>query len=403
MKQDVHFPAASGHFLAGALTTPTGPMRAVALFAHCFTCTKQSLAAVRIGEELARLGIATLRFDFTGLGSSEGDFGRTGFASDVDDLIAAAEFLRDTVGGPQLLVGHSLGGAAVLAAAGRIDSVRAAVTIGAPADVEHVIDRLEGDLAGIKREGSGDVRIAGHAFSMSAAFLRSASATRLLPQVRALRIPLLFAHAPLDAVVGVDNARRLFGAARHPKSFVSLDHADHLLTDARDAGYVARLIANWADRYLPEPAPQAALATGTVEAANDGPDFATSLRAGSHGWLADEPRSMGGEDAGPTPYDLLLAALGSCTAMTLRMVAAREGIPLTRVAVHLDHHRDHAHDGANPAPRSRVQAITRRITLSGNLSSAHRERLLGIADRCPVHRTLRGELHIHDAGETDDD
>ena len=405
MKQDVTFRSVStgpgpGHQLSGALTRPAGPTRAVALFAHCFTCTKQSHAAVRVSEELARLGFATLRFDFTGLGSSGGDFARAGFASDVDDLVAAADHLADTVGAPSLLVGHSLGGAAVLAAAARIPSVRAVATIGAPADVEHVLGNLKGDLSAIEREGVGEVTIAGRVFPMSAAFLRSARATELVDVVRSLRVPLLFAHAPLDEVVGIDNAAVLFDAAHHPKSFVSLDDADHLLTRAQDAGYTARVIANWADRYLPDPPPADTLPSGTVEAVNDGPAFVTPLRAGRHGWLADEPATVGGEDAGPTPYDLLLAALGSCTAMTLRMVANREGIPLERAAVHLTLERDHRHDGERS---ERMQAIHRRLTIDGPLSPDQRDRLVEVADRCPVHRTLTGTLHIHDdvAGGTD--
>ena len=393
MTDQTTFRAALGHQLAGALTRPAGRTRAVALFAHCFTCTKQSLAAVRVSEELARLGIATLRFDFTGLGSSGGDFARAGFGSDVDDLVAAAGHLADTVGAPGLLVGHSLGGAAVLAAAARIPSARAVATIGAPADVAHVLGTLEGDLPAIERDGRGEVTIAGRPFPISAAFLASARAVRLVDVVHDLRVPLLFAHAPLDEVVDVDNARVLFEAARHPKSFVSLDDADHLLTRARDAGYVARLIADWADRYLPDAGEGDAPVEGTVEAVNDGPAFLTPLRAGRHGWVSDEPVAVGGGDAGPTPYDLLLGALGSCIAMTLRMVARREGIPLERMAVHLTHERNHRHDGEEDG---RMQAIHRRLTITGSLSPVQRERLVEVADRCPVHRTLTGALHIHD-------
>lgn len=396
MSNDVTFRAKLGHQLAGAISTPAGPTRAVALFAHCFTCTKQSHAAVRIGEELARLGIAILRFDFTGLGSSEGDFAHAGFASDVDDLIAAADYLASTVGAPQLLVGHSLGGAAVLAAAHRIAGVRAVATIGAPADVEHVLGNIDGDLTAIERDGVGEVRIAGRAFPLSASFLHAARAAKLPELVRNLTVPLLFAHAPLDEVVGVDNAKVLFEAAHHPKSFVSLDDADHLLTRVRDADYVARVIANWADRYLPNRADQAPLEPGTVEAISCGKDFAIRVRAGLHDWLVDEPRAVGGEDAGPAPYDLLLAALGSCTAMTLRMVAERENIPLDGLEVRLHHGANPAHYGAAADKGTRVRAIHRHLTVAGALTAAQRERLIDAMDRCPVHRALTGELHIHD-------
>lgn len=249
-RREETFASARGHDLVGTLSLPDGPVEATALFAHCFTCTRASKAAVRIADELAKGGVATLRFDFTGLGSSGGDFASAGFASDVDDLVAAASHLGAVLTAPSLLVGHSLGGAAALAAAARIASLRAVATLGAPADVAHVLHRIEGDLAAIERDGSGPVTIGGRPFTIGAGFVASARGADLLAAVRTLGLPLLVAHAPLDATVGVDNARRLFEAARHPKTFLSLDGADHLLTDEGDARHAARTIAVWASRYV---------------------------------------------------------------------------------------------------------------------------------------------------------
>ena len=396
-RTDTRFTTRSGHVLTGTVVQPAGPVRAVALFAHCFTCTRVSRAAVRLTDELARLGIATLRFDFTGLGSSEGDFASVGFPNDVDDLVAAAEHLTATVGAPQLLIGHSLGGAAVLVAAGRIPSVRAVATIGAPSDAGHVLDSIQGDLDAIEAQGSGEVSIGGRSFPLSAAFLRMAREADVLGAVKQLRCPLLIAHSPRDTVVGIDHARRLFEAARHPKTFLSLDDADHLLQKDADARYAARMIACWADRYLEEVSASERLEPGVVRVVNHGDVLAVTIDARRHRLLADEPRESGGEDAGPTPYDLLLAALGACTAMTLRMVARRETIPLASVEVTLSHERNHAKDCDHcEQDDARVQAIYRNLRLVGEMTEAQRERLLAVAERCPVHRTLTGALHIHD-------
>ena len=390
------FATRSGHVLTGTVAQPVGPVRAVALFAHCFTCTRASLAAVRITDELARLGIATLRFDFAGLGSSEGDFASVGFPGDVDDLVDAAGHLAATIGAPQLLIGHSLGGAAVLVAAARIPSVRAVATIGAPSDVSHVLDSIH-DLQAIEAQGRGEVSIAGRRFPLSATFLRAAREADVLAAVKQLHHPILIAHAPGDTVVGIDHARRLFEAARHPKTFLSLDQADHLLSNEADARYAARMIACWADRFLETAPATEALEPGVVRVANNASGLAVAIDARHHQLIADEPREVGGDDAGPTPYDLLLAALGACTAMTLRMVAGRESIPLDEVEVTLSHQRNHARDCDHcEQGDARVQAIYRRLKLVGDLTAAQRDRLLAVAERCPVHRTLTGNLHVHD-------
>lgn len=388
----------AGHSLSGALELPAGTVRGAALFAHCFTCTKQSKAAVEVTRALAREGIACLRFDFTGLGSSEGDFGRAGFASDVDDLMAAASALCERFGDGILLVGHSLGGAAVLAAATAVGpgKVAAVATIGAPSDVPHVLHNIKGDLCAIERDGQGDVTIGGRAFSLSKGFLDNTREVDLLEQVAQLRIPLMICHSPTDQIVGVEHAGKLFAAAKHPKSFVSLAGADHLLTDAADAGFAAAIIANWAHRYLPMRDDLSAPDEGVIVRTGYG-RVGTQIMTASHDLVADEPTSHGGDDNGPNPYDLLLGALGACTAMTMKMYADRKGWPFEGTRVHLTHERDHAEDCGHVLEEgAQVQAIHRRIELLGDsLDGDQREKLMEIADKCPVHRTLTGHLHIH--------
>lgn len=390
----------AGHTLTGSLELPTGLVSGAALFAHCFTCTKQSRAAVSVARALAGEGIACLRFDFTGLGDSEGEFGRAGFATDVADLVAAAEALLERFMQPILLVGHSLGGAAVLAAADDLgfDKVAAIATIGAPSDVPHVLQRIEGDIEAIHRDGEGTVTIGGRDFALSRDFLEKVENIDLLEEVGRLKRPLLFLHSPTDAVVGIENASALFGAARHPKSFVSLEGADHLLLDDADARFAAGVIAAWASRYLPMRDDWPLPAEGVVAKTGHG-KFGTEVHTTSHRFIADEPRSYGGDDTGPTPYDLLNAALGACTAMTMKMYADRKGWPLEGVTVEVTHEREHAthSDHAEAMTEGKqMQALHRRITVHGEaLDAEQRERIIAIADKCPVHRTLEGELHVH--------
>lgn len=390
----------SGHSLAGSLELPTGLVRGTALFAHCFTCTKQSRAAVAVARALAKNGIVTLRFDFTGLGGSEGEFGRAGFATDVGDLVAAAESLIARFGGKILLVGHSLGGAAVLAAADDLgyDQIAAIATIGAPSDVPHVLERIEGDLDAIKRDGQGKVTIGGRPFALSRDFIDRTVQTNLLEEVRRIRVPLMVLHSPTDDYVSIDHASKLFVAAKHPKSFVSMDNAHHLLLDEKDAWFAADVIASWADRYLPKAAESAFPENGIVVRTGNG-KFGTEVHTASHRFVADEPVSYGGEDTGPTPYDLLLAALGTCTAMTMKMYADRKGLPFEGATIALRHERNHAEDCGHMLDAEEegmpTQALYRSIAISGNLSPEEQEKLIKIADKCPVHRTLEGHLHIH--------
>ncbi len=396
------FTGSHGATLAARLDTPDTEPRAWAVFAHCFTCSKDSKAASHIARALATSGFGVLRFDFTGLGGSGGDFSNTHFSSNVDDLVAAADWLRAQHGIPALLVGHSLGGAAVLAAAHRIADARAVVTLGAPFDPLHVTHQFGDDLTVIAEQGQATVTLAGRPFTIKRAFLDDLGGQAQDARIRQLRRPLLVMHAPQDRVVSVDNAAAIFKAALHPKSFVSLDGADHLLNREEDARFAADVMATWASRYLPVPAASpaadgdAALEPGWMEVAETGSGaFTTSVRVGSHRWLADEPASAGGADAGPSPYDLLTAALGACTAMTLRMYARQKGLPLDRVIVRLNHTKIHASDCEDCETKSgRIDRIEREIELQGALDPAQRQRLLAIADKCPVHRTLHGEVDV---------
>ncbi|HUI96690.1 MAG TPA: alpha/beta fold hydrolase [Xanthobacteraceae bacterium] len=395
------FPNARGETLAALLQRPAGEPAAFALFAHCFTCGKDNLAAKRIGEALAERGFAVLRFDFTGLGASEGEFANTHFSSNVADLVAAADHLRRTARAPALLIGHSLGGAAVLAAAAEIPEAKGVATIAAPSDPGHVTGLFKDQVADIRRQGEGEVRLAGRPFRIRREFLDDVAEQRLIDRVAALRRALLVLHSPTDDTVGIDNATRIFLAAKHPKSFVSLADADHLLTRRRDAVYAAHVIAAWAERYIETAAParnedaRAVVVTETRES-----KFQQTVAIGPHHFLADEPVPAGGGDSGPSPYELLLAGLGACTAMTLRLYADQKQLPLARVSVSLTHQKIHAADCATCETREgKLDRIDRTIALEGDLTDAQRARLREIADKCPVHRTLTSEVEIRTALE----
>jgi uncharacterized OsmC-like protein/alpha/beta superfamily hydrolase len=393
------FPNARGQTLAALLHRPAGEPAAFALFAHCFTCGKDNLAAKRIAEALAERGIAVLRFDFTGLGASEGEFANTHFSSNIADLVAAADHLRRIGRAPALLVGHSLGGAAVLAAAGQIPEARAVATIAAPSDPGHVTGLFKDQAADIRAEGEREVLLAGRPFRIRREFLDDVAEQNLLARVKELHKALLVLHSPIDDTVGIDNASQIFLAARHPKSFVSLADADHLLARRRDALYAANVIAAWAERYVEAPPAVASedARVAVVSATGEG-KFQQSVAVGPHRFLADEPVAVGGMDSGPSPYDLLLASLGACTAMTLRLYADQKGLPLTGVSVTLTHAKIHAADCATcETKEGKIDRIERTIALEGSLDAAQRARLLEIADKCPVHRTLTSEVDIRTA------
>jgi len=392
------FPNAQGQNLAALLDRPASEPRAYALFAHCFTCGKDTHAAKRVAEGLTALGIAVLRFDFTGLGSSEGEFANTTFSSNVGDLVAAANELRRRAQAPAILIGHSLGGTAVLAAAAEVAEARAVVTIAAPCDPSHVTGLFKDRLEEIAAKGEVQATLAGRQFRISRTFVDDLAEHKLMQRIANLRKALLIFHSPTDEIVAIDNASRIFTAAKHPKSFVSLAGADHLLSRRSDAAYVANVIHAWAERYLeaPQGASPAAGDAKTVVVRETGQGrFQQEVTVGAHRFLADEPREAGGLDSGSGPYDLLLAGLGACTAMTLRLYAERKALPLERVTVRLNHSRIHAADCADcETKEGMLDRIDRAITLRGTLDAEQRRRLLEIADKCPVHRTLTSEIDI---------
>ena len=393
------FASTEGHKLAAALDLPDRKPLAYALFAHCFTCGKDVLAAKRIAVALATRGIAVLRFDFTGLGSSEGDFANSTFSSNVTDLVRAADHLRESRNAPALLIGHSLGGAAILAAAASIPEAKAVVTIAAPSDPAHVTGLFSDRIEDIRKAGKAEVSLAGRPFTIKREFLDDIAEQGLTTRLANLHKALLVMHAPTDDMVGIDNATRIFVAARHPKSFVSLAGADHLLSEKRDSSYVADVIAAWSSRYV-ELAPEQIADTGNaprqvvVRETGNG-KFQNMVTVGPHALLADEPVAAGGEDSGPGPYDFLLAGLGACKSMTMRLYADRKSFPLERATVTLTHSRIHAQDCAEcETKEGMLDQIEVAIGLQGALDADQRKRIVEIADKCPVHRTLTSEIRI---------
>ncbi len=404
MSEKLRFENADGNALAARLDRPDGESPcAFALFAHCFTCSKDLRAAGAISRALTRHGIAVLRFDFTGLGESEGDFADTNFSSNVEDLIAAADHLSEHYEAPRILVGHSLGGAAVLQAAQRLDSVQAVSTIGAPYDPEHVTQHLQDAVEDIEEQGEARVQLAGRTFTIRKQFLDDLAATKMENTIRTLGRALLIFHSPVDQTVGANNAAKIFQAAKHPKSFVSLDDADHLLTDRSDAEYLGVVLGAWAEKYVDRSVSEPETPDRDVVTRTEG-TYRTAIQAGRHALVGDEPESVGGDDDGPTPYGFLLSALGSCTGMTLRMYADRKEWPLDETIVRLSHEKVHAEDCENcDTEQGQVDRITREIEIRGRLSDDQRERLFEIANKCPVHRTLLGDVDVHSSLRSRDD
>jgi uncharacterized OsmC-like protein/alpha/beta superfamily hydrolase len=382
----IEFEGALGQTLAARLERPAGPALGYALFAHCFSCSKDIHAAQRIARRLTHYGFAVLRFDFTGLGHSEGDFANTNFSSNVEDLVKAADWLRDNHEAPGLLVGHSLGGAAVIAAAAQIAEVKAVATLGAPADADHVRHQFLDKVADIEANGEAAVLLGGRPFTIKKQFLDDIEGRRLDDIVGRLKAALLIAHSPTDATVGIENATRLFVGAKHPKSFVSLDGADHLITRHADAKYAADMIGSWAARYarthtLPEP-PKAETAERAATVAETGlGKFHSQVRFGDHIIEADEPESVGGLDGGPSPYQLLSASLAACTTMTLRMYADHKGYEFGRISTRVVH--DRTGEGED-----RHDVFHREISVEADVDEALSDKILEIANKCPVHRTL---------------
>lgn len=390
----VTFSNVKGDRLSASLELPVdGKPSAYALFAHCFTCSKDYKAVYNISRTLTLSGIAVLRFDFTGLGESEGEFAKTSFSSNVEDLVSASQFLGAEYRAPEILIGHSLGGAAALVAGSKIDSVKAVITIAAPSSPDHLLSHLGRSVQEVMERGQAPVSIAGREFVLSRDFLEDFNMLNSQEAVRKLAKPLLVLHSPQDKTVSFDNALGIFNAAQQPKSLVSLDGADHLLSGPDDSIYAGNLIGSWARRYIDTKEREELVSDAKVVARTGLEGYTTDIRAGNHGLTADEPESVGGNDLGPCPYSLLMSSLGACTSMTLRMYADRKGWPLKSIKVHLKHGKIHAKDCENcETAMGKIDRIERVIELDGDLDDAQRQRLLEIADRCPVHRTLHSEI-----------
>ncbi len=393
-----------GESLAGVLEMPSGAIKSYALFAHCFTCSKNNPAATWIARALANQGIAVLRFDFTGLGDSTGEFSHTNFSSNVQDLLAAAQYLEQQYVAPSLLIGHSLGGSAVLAAAQELPTVKAIATIGAPATAVHLKHLFADSYHQLTQRSSVEVQLGGRTFNIRRQFIDDLEKYNSVAHIEVLNKALLIFHSPADKVVSIDEAARIYTAARHPKSFVSLDHADHMLSDSRDAHYVADVLSAWVSRYLTaeetvakdDSHGESVIQPGSVIVRECDKKFTREILTSHHRLISDEPIAMGGADLGLNPYELLLAALGSCTSMTLRMYANHKQIDLLDIQVELHHDRIHANDcaGCDEHPQQ-VDVITRVIQLNGNLDEKQRTRLLEIANACPVHKTLNNKIQIN--------
>ena len=395
IREKVEFPGHSGNTLAGLLEKPDSPPLATALMAHCFTCGKDIAAASRIARALVKQGFAVMRFDFTGLGNSDGDFANTNFTSNVRDLVAAADFLRDKELPPAILIGHSLGGTAVLNAANSIPESNGVVTIGSPADAQHVAHQFSCDIDTINQNGEAQVDLAGRKFTIKKQFLDDISETSS-NEIAKIKKALLVLHSPVDETVSIREAERIYKAAHHPKSFISLDNANHLLTRAQDAEYVASLISSWSSRFLQHSdVDRPKVGKGEVTIVERDHRFTLDVFSDAHHWRADEPTAVGGNNTGPDPYEHLLAALGSCSAMTVRMYADRKKWPLDDVVITLRHGREHLTDceGCETSPKQ-LDILERDVQFIGDLSDEQRKRLLEIADKCPVHKTLTGQMEI---------
>jgi len=406
-REKVNFRNSQDHMLAGLMEFPAEQPRGYVLFAHCFTCGKDISSASRIARALANQGFAVLRFDFTGLGGSDGDFANTNFSSNVGDLVSAANFLREEFEAPDVLIGHSLGGAAALAAAHFVPEARAVVTIGSPATPAHVTHLFTGQLPAIEAQGLAEVHLGGRPFTISQQFVDDVKEQEQQQAVSKLKKALLVFHSPIDVTVNIDEAGKIFTWAKHPKSFITLDNADHLLSRPADAEYVADTIVAWVKRYVSKTADTSdapKVPRGNVLVAERNHKFTRSIYTDDHHLLADEPRQMGGDNLGPDPYELLLAALGACTSMTMRMVAKRKQWPVDDICVSLEHKRVHSEDCEQcdyEGEAKQLDVIERTIRIEGDeLSGEQREKLLEIADKCPVHRSLENDIRVITVEET---
>lgn len=394
----VEFKNKSGVTLAGRLELPLDKKPSnYAILAHCFTCGKDLKAVKTIAMAIKQQGIAVLRFDFTGLGQSEGEFANSHFSSNLDDLVAAYQFLEEKHEAPSLIIGHSLGGTAALMAASQMEAIEAVATIGSPCSPEHILNLLDDDLQEIEAQGQARVKLAGRQFTISQRFVEDVKNHKMEQAIADLRgRSLLVLHAPHDEIVGIENARQIYESAHHPKSFISLDGANHLLTQKEDAAYVGEVIASWAARYLPQKRKNALQSDEAVLAQLEEGPFLTRILAGKHHLLADEPKDIGGEDLGPTPYELVAAGLGACTSMTIKMYIDRKGWEVELINVHLSYDGNHREDCENCEEENRKMGrFVRKIELKGKLDKKQKQRILAIANKCPVHRTLEQGVKVH--------
>lgn len=394
--QKISFDNNEGKKLSGIIDFPLiGQPKCYTIFAHCFTCSKNLKAVDNIAAALTQTGIAVLRFDFTGLGQSEGDFEETNFSSNLSDLKDAYDFLSKNYQPPKIMIGHSLGGAAVLHVSSKLQEVQAVVTIGAPADPEHVKRLFKDSQQSIEDTGVAEVNIGGRPFKIKKQLLDDLSEKNSKEVIHELDRALLILHSPQDNIVGIENAAEIYDAAMHPKSFISLDGADHLMSKSGDSEYVGSIISPWAKRYVDFDEEQNLAPEGEVWTRLSGNDFVTEITAGQHQLVADEPEGSGGTDLGPSPYGYLLSALGACTAMTLRMYANYKKLKLEEVEVRLTHDKIHVEDGEqSESAKGKIDQIRRIIHLEGDLTDDERKRLVEIAEKCPVHKTLEGKPEI---------
>lgn len=367
-----------------------------AIFAHCFTCSSSLNAVRNVSRALTQNGFAVLRFDFTGLGRSEGEFADSHFSANIDDLLDVHAYMAEHYQAPSLLVGHSLGGAAVLVAASKIDDIKAVATIAAPASVSHVKRLFSHQFEEAGEKGNVEVNIGGRPFMINQDFVKEFDNTDLPLIVKNLRKPLLIMHSPFDKTVGIENAEQLYKRAFHPKSFITLDHADHLLSQETDSLYAGEMIGTWAKRYFPKVenkmlSTEGEQLVGHLNIIED--NFTTSIQTKNHTFIADEPISFGGNDFGPSPYEYLNAGLAACTVMTLKLYAERKQWDLREVFAYISHSRKHSEDlGVDLEKPTRLDFISKKLKFVGNLSEEQKERLKEIASRCPVHKTLASEV-----------
>lgn len=395
--EKVKFKNKEGILLSAKLDLPiTGKPLHYAIFAHCFTCNKNLNAVRSISSALTKNQIAVLRFDFTGLGDSEGDFSETNFSSNINDIIAASEFLKENYKAPELLVGHSLGGAGVLFSANSIKSVKAIATIGAPSNPSHVQNLFTGKIEEIEESGEAEVNIGGRPFNIKKQLLEDIKNTDYSFNDHKDQPSVLIMHSPQDEVVEIKNAKEIYEKLIHPKSFITLDGSDHLMSDKADATYAGELISKWAKRYLSKGQTESFETHQNVAVRTHADSFTTEIVSGAHTLIADEPKDVGGDDLGPSPYELLLSALGTCTSMTLKMYLERKEWKYKSIEVHLSHKHKHSEDAKNTDnPSGKIDEIVRDVKVEGDFSDEQKKKIIEIADKCPVHRSLHSPTEVN--------